>query len=199
MNDFFTGGSHQTVRSKEADELISRTFYDGKRRDFPFHAYRRAFEHAFRELEECGEPVCESTKVRKFMNNITDERLASNRGVIFSQHRHDFQGAADLLSLLVAEDDSKPAAKRTISKVEPQPKSSSPQPPGQSSGGRGGGRQHPPKSNQHSIPDAVWRTLSKEQRDLIRAHRRNGATQNTTETQKAVTFAKSTGIWFPRW
>jgi hypothetical protein len=71
------------VRRQVAYRSMSSTYYRGHRQAFTFTDYVGNFLKAFNELEACDEIVSESRKVTLFLDNITDNSLATAKSVVF--------------------------------------------------------------------------------------------------------------------
>jgi hypothetical protein len=122
MVAYYTGGSFQTLRVKQAMEVIDNTYYDGRKINFSFESYRCAYGKAYLELGNAGSPMAEQQKVRKFLQNITYEPLSAAKAVVISSEVNttNFDETSRFLAKFVAELDVKQTAKRHVSSVRGQ-------------------------------------------------------------------------------
>jgi hypothetical protein len=78
----YLGETFQALIRAQADKKLDKAFYDGTSKKFTFESYISALQHAFTDLEACGDPISESRKVRSFLKGIRDPRLQSCKEVI---------------------------------------------------------------------------------------------------------------------
>lgn len=84
LKSHYLGSDFQKRVKSQADKIMDSTFYDGKARNFTFEKYCERLNGAFTDMEQTGEPVVESRKVRIFLNGITDETLASAKSTVLA-------------------------------------------------------------------------------------------------------------------
>jgi hypothetical protein len=92
------------LRRQVAYRVISSTYYRGHRQVLTFTDYIKKFLESFNELESCEEVVSESRKVTLFLDNITDNSLATAKSVVFGDRAklESFQECRQYLSNMIA-------------------------------------------------------------------------------------------------
>jgi hypothetical protein len=78
----YLGETFQALIRAQADKKLDKAFYEGTSKKFTFESYILALQHAFTDLEACGDPISESRKVQSFLKGIQDPRLQSCKEVI---------------------------------------------------------------------------------------------------------------------
>ena len=57
------------IKSK-ADKILENAYFDGKVRNFTLENYCKNLKRAFTDLDECGDELTDSCKVRIFMRGL---------------------------------------------------------------------------------------------------------------------------------
>lgn len=207
LTSHYLGDATQGRIRTHADTILSKTYYDGKSKNFSFEKYCEVLNRAIRDLQETGESVPMDRQVRILLGGIRDPRLQSAVNTILSTPtlRNDFDKAinhmAQVLDMFTAYKSQSLGQNRQISQV------SRDQQQGRGRGGRGGrgrgrggrgggGNRNNQSNNNLSISDRYytpteWNAMSTEQREQVRARRnerdrRRGVAavnQNTTQRQ----------------
>ena len=186
LTSHYLGDATQGRIRTRADTILSKTYYDGKSKNFSFEKYCEVLNRAIRDLQETGESVPMDRQVRILLGGVRDSRLQSAVNTILSTPtlRNDFDKAinhmAQVLDMFTAYKSQSTAQNRQISGVNRD------QSQGRGRGGRGGrgrgrggrgGRGNPNQSN-NSLPISdryyspqEWNALSAEQREQVRARR----------------------------
>ena len=202
----------------KADATIETLCFDGRGRNYTFEKFCEQLNKAHADLDENGEPLTETKKVRRLLSAVRDPRLeaAKNTIMVTTHLRSNLTGAmshfADTLDLV---------------KQLPKPRSiasTATNNAGRGRGGRGqggrgrggrGGRDRgqsnttsafDPSNPGKSYSPSEWRTLSTEEMAKCRAARANnprprtaGAVTTEAETTAAAETTRSgPGITRPR-
>ena len=95
LNAHYLGDATQGRIRTHADNLLSRTYFDGKSRNFTFEKYCEVLNRAIQDLADTGEQVPMDRQVRILLNGIRDPRLQSAGNTILSAQslRGDFDAA----------------------------------------------------------------------------------------------------------
>ena len=74
---YYEGDAMQTRSKQECYDAISKSSYQGVKRNFDFSAYVAIHQQAHQDLVRLGEPIPENKKVRDFLQGITDPQCGN--------------------------------------------------------------------------------------------------------------------------
>ena len=192
----YLGSSFQDRIQSDADKVLETTFYDGKARNFTFENYCTKLNQAFSDLEECGDKLLESRKVRIFLRGLrAPELVAAKTQVIALQHlQATVATAMNFVKTIENTQDSQKLPARNVSAVDSGGR-------GRGRGGRGGrggqGRGHGRgrgRAQGKSVYDpqkkryapAEWNSLTAEEKQKVR-DARAAANSGTKRSVASVT------------
>ena len=97
------GSSAIATRKAKAYQMISSARYNGRARNQTFDSYVARHQTAHNELQDLGEEVSETRKVRDFLEGITDNTLAGVKTIILGDtlKMSDFQECQQYLKTVV--------------------------------------------------------------------------------------------------
>ena len=198
----YLGDATQGRLRAHADAVLSKTFYDGKSRNFSFEKYCETLNKAIQDLEDTGESVPMDRQVRILLNGIKDPRLASAVNTVLSTPslRADFDltinHLAQVLDLQAPHRGIHPAQSRTISGIKTGGRGRGGR--GRGRGGRGRGRgQGNIEITDRYYTSEEWAALTSDQREQVcskrsdRDRRRNVAAIQQTPTNDRNTRQRS--------
>ena len=184
LTSHYLGDATQGRIRTHADTILSKTYFDGKSKNFSFEKYCEVLNRAIRDLQETGESVPMDRQVRILLGGIRDTRLHSAVNTILSTPtlRNDFDKAinhmAQVLDMLTAYQKAGTSQHRQVSGVNQGRGRGGRGGRGRGRGGRGGGggRNNQGGQSSTSISDryytpAEWNAMSTEQRAQVRARR----------------------------
>jgi hypothetical protein len=122
------GSSAIATRKAKAYQMISSARYNGRGRNQTFDSYVARHQTAHNELQDLGEEVSETRKVRDFLEGITDNSLAGVKTIILGDtlKMSDFQECQQYLKTVVenlktqGSDDRRAASMSTDHKGKPK-------------------------------------------------------------------------------
>jgi hypothetical protein len=206
----YLGESYSSRIRSQADNTIENSFYDGKSRSFTFERYCEVLKTAFTDIENTGEAVSETRKVRVLLQGITDPRLITAKSTVIATPalKDTFDNAINFIAQFQVERSShegtRGAQQRNVSALTSHNRGGSGRGGGRGgrgagrSGQRGGGRSTSGRSGAgrtvqsgRSSVDSTgrpyysyqdWRAMTTDQQQRIRDQRINQSRLNSQRT-----------------
>lgn len=203
LKTHYLGNSLQDKIQSDADRVLDNTFYDGKARNFTYETYCTKLNQAFTDLEDCGDKLLESRKVRVFLRGLrAPELMPAKAQVLASDHlRETVATAMNYVKTFENTLDSQKSSSRNVSTYESGGRGRGRgDRGGRGRGGRGGGRgrgsggkgksAYDPKKNHYSPQE--WRSLTSDEQQKVR-DARTAAKSGGKRSVAAVTFLDDEG------
>jgi hypothetical protein len=133
LKGHYMGASFSTEIKNTADMILSKAYYDGRKRNYTFENYAERITKAYDDLKEAGEDYGDERKVRRLLSHMSDPKLAPAKSIINSNplYRDNYQNAITFLKSEVSTElSSQSMTNRNIGLTET----------GRGRGGRDGGR-----------------------------------------------------------